>query len=180
MNGPDQLVLGSMMLSVFEVWLRLPRRASHHGGAAALSYHIRMRRMEERARSRVEATEAAAPLPVRLDCARPDSDVDLFLKLTRRGSSELVGVKDDTARIFGRKADIMTRDSTYKAPRERIEVNAVPHSQLRAPLRGRPPLAPFARAAADFAGDFTRPATRASSRVIHERVPKIPDTSAGT
>jgi hypothetical protein len=47
-------------------------------------------------------------------------------------------------------------------------------------LRGRPPFAPFARAAAAFAGEVAWPAMRASSRAIQAREPKMPDTSAGT
>ncbi len=50
----------------------------------------------------------------------------------------------------------------------------------QARLRGRPPLAPFERAAAALAGEVAWPARRASSRVIQARVPKTPDTSAGT
>lgn len=45
---------------------------------------------------------------------------------------------------------------------------------------GLPPFAPFARAAAVFATDLTCPARRASSFVIHSRVPKIPATREGT
>lgn len=52
--------------------------------------------------------------------------------------------------------------------------------QTFAALRGRPPLAPLERAAAAFAGDLTRPATRANSRAIQARVPKTPATRAGT
>jgi len=43
-----------------------------------------------------------------------------------------------------------------------------------------PPLAPLARAAAAFVGDFVRPARRANSLAIQARVPKMPETSAGT
>jgi hypothetical protein len=50
----------------------------------------------------------------------------------------------------------------------------------RADLRGRPPFAPFNRAAATLAGDFVRLAMRASWLAIHLRVPKMPDTKAGT
>src|SRR5208337_5107800 len=53
-------------------------------------------------------------------------------------------------------------------------------TQPYAVLRGRPPLAPFVRAAAAFAGDVTGPAPRTDTRAIHARVPKTPDTSAGT
>ena len=52
--------------------------------------------------------------------------------------------------------------------------------QAFAALRGRPPLAPLERAAAAFAGDLARPATRANSRAIQARVPKTPATRAGT
>jgi hypothetical protein len=49
----------------------------------------------------------------------------------------------------------------------------------RADLRGRPPFAPFNRAAAALAGDFVRPAMRASWFAVHLRIPKMPDTKAG-
>lgn len=52
--------------------------------------------------------------------------------------------------------------------------------QVRATFLGRPPLAPFARAAAAFAGEVLLPAARASSRVIQRRAPNMPATSAGT
>ena len=46
-------------------------------------------------------------------------------------------------------------------------------------FRGRPPFAPFARAAVAFDGEVLLPATRAKSRAIQAFVPKIPATSAG-
>ena len=49
-----------------------------------------------------------------------------------------------------------------------------------AALRGRPPVAPLARAAAALAGDLARPAMRARSPAIQARVPKMPATRAGT
>jgi predicted nucleotidyltransferase len=59
--------------------------------------------------------------------ARDDSDVDLFFdyekdKLSLFGLMEL---KERTARILGRKADIMTRDSLHKTLRQRVEASAV-------------------------------------------------------
>ena len=47
-------------------------------------------------------------------------------------------------------------------------------------LRGLPPFAPFARAAAALAMDVARPAWRARALLIHSRVPNTPATSAGT
>ena len=60
--------------------------------------------------------------------AREDSDVDLFFDYDRGkfGLYELIDVKEAAARILGRKADIMTRDSIHKALRARVEANAVP------------------------------------------------------
>lgn len=60
--------------------------------------------------------------------ARADSDVDLFFDYPRGkfGLYELMDVKETTARILGRKADIMTRDSIHKALRARVEANAIP------------------------------------------------------
>ena len=55
-----------------------------------------------------------------------------------------------------------------------------PSQPVAAVFRGRPPLAPLARAAAAFVGDFVRPARRANSLAIQARVPKMPETSAGT
>jgi uncharacterized protein len=54
--------------------------------------------------------------------AREDSDVDLFFdyKRGKLGLLELMDVKEETSRILGRKADIMTRDSLHKALRSRI------------------------------------------------------------
>ena len=46
-------------------------------------------------------------------------------------------------------------------------------AQLHPALRGRPPFAPFARAAAALAGEVARPARRASS-LIQARVPNTP------
>jgi predicted nucleotidyltransferase len=60
--------------------------------------------------------------------AREDSDVDLFFDYGRGklGLFELMDVKEAAARILGRKADIMTRDSVHKAIRSRVEASAVP------------------------------------------------------
>ncbi len=60
--------------------------------------------------------------------AREDSDVDLFFDQERGsfGLYELMDVKDATARILGRKTDVMTRGSIHKALRRNIEADAVP------------------------------------------------------
>ncbi|MBW4092006.1 MAG: DNA polymerase III subunit beta [Proteobacteria bacterium] len=60
--------------------------------------------------------------------AREDSDVDLFFDYPRGkfGLYELMDVKETAARILGRKADIMTRDSIHKALRLRVEADAIP------------------------------------------------------
>jgi predicted nucleotidyltransferase len=59
--------------------------------------------------------------------AREDSDIDLFLDYERGklGLFELMDVKEETTRILGRKADIMTRDSLHKVLRSRIEASAL-------------------------------------------------------
>ena len=59
--------------------------------------------------------------------AGEDSDVDLFFDYERGklGLFELMDVKEQTSRILGRKADIMTRDSLHKVPRARIEASAL-------------------------------------------------------
>jgi predicted nucleotidyltransferase len=59
--------------------------------------------------------------------ARDDSDVDLFFDYERGklGLFELMDVKEETTRILGRKADIMTRDSLHKVLRSRIEASAL-------------------------------------------------------
>lgn len=59
--------------------------------------------------------------------ARPDSDVDLFLDYEKGklGLFALMEVKERTAAILGRKADIMTRDSLHRMLRDRIEASAV-------------------------------------------------------
>ena len=59
--------------------------------------------------------------------AREDSDVDLFFDYDKGkfGLFELMDVKERTAAILGRKADIMTRDSLHRMLRERIEAAAV-------------------------------------------------------
>ena len=59
--------------------------------------------------------------------AREDSDVDLFFdyKRGKLGLFELMDVKEQTSRILGRKADIMTRDSLHKILRSRIEASAL-------------------------------------------------------
>ncbi|HKM64558.1 MAG TPA: nucleotidyltransferase domain-containing protein [Acidisphaera sp.] len=60
--------------------------------------------------------------------AREDSDIDLFFDYKRGtfGLYELMDVKEAAARILGRKADIMTRDSIHKALRARVEDEAIP------------------------------------------------------
>jgi hypothetical protein len=59
--------------------------------------------------------------------AREDSDIDLFFDYERGklGLFELMDVKEETSRILGRKADIMTRDSLHKVLRSRIEASAL-------------------------------------------------------
>ena len=59
--------------------------------------------------------------------AGPESDVDLFFDYERGkfGLFQLMDVKDAAARILGRKADIMTRDSLHRALRSRIEADAL-------------------------------------------------------
>jgi hypothetical protein len=59
--------------------------------------------------------------------AREDSDVDMFFDYERGklGLFELMDVKEAAARILGRKADIMTRDSLHKTLREQIEAAAL-------------------------------------------------------
>jgi uncharacterized protein len=59
--------------------------------------------------------------------AREDSDVDLFFDHERGklGLFELMDVKERTADILGRKADIMTRGSLHPRLRKRIEESAV-------------------------------------------------------
>jgi predicted nucleotidyltransferase len=61
------------------------------------------------------------------DEAREDSDVDLFFDYERGklGLFELMGVKEETSRILGHNADIMTRDSLHKVLRSRIEASAL-------------------------------------------------------
>ncbi len=55
------------------------------------------------------------------------SDVDLFFDYEKGklGVFELMDVKDYAARILGRKADIMTRDSLHRILRPQIEASAV-------------------------------------------------------
>jgi uncharacterized protein len=59
--------------------------------------------------------------------AGEDSDVDLFFDYEKGklGLFELMDVKEQTSRILGRKADIMTRDSLHKVVRARIEASAL-------------------------------------------------------
>lgn len=61
------------------------------------------------------------------DEAHEDSDVDLFFDYERGklGLFELMDVKEETSRILGHKADIMTRDSLHKVLRSRIEASAL-------------------------------------------------------
>ena len=56
-----------------------------------------------------------------------DSDVDLFFDYQRGqlGVFELMDLKEYAAKIFGRKTDIMTRDSLHKTLRPAIEATAV-------------------------------------------------------
>jgi len=56
-----------------------------------------------------------------------DSDVDLFFDYERGklGLFELIDVKEQTSRILGRKADIMTHDSLHNVLRSRIEAAAL-------------------------------------------------------
>jgi predicted nucleotidyltransferase len=59
--------------------------------------------------------------------ARDDSDVDLFFDF-EKGSLSLFGlmdVKQRTAQILGREADVMTRDSMHLRLRKRIEASAL-------------------------------------------------------
>jgi predicted nucleotidyltransferase len=59
--------------------------------------------------------------------AREDSDVDLFFDHPEGslGLYQLMDVKDTTARILGRKTEIMTRRSLHPVLRERIEASAL-------------------------------------------------------
>ena len=59
--------------------------------------------------------------------AGEDSDVDLFFDYEKGklGLFELMDLKEQTSRILGRKADIMTRDSLHKVLRARIEASAL-------------------------------------------------------
>ena len=59
--------------------------------------------------------------------ARDDSDVDLFFDYERGKLSlfDLMEVKEQAARILGRKTDIMTRDSIHNVMRARIEASAL-------------------------------------------------------
>jgi predicted nucleotidyltransferase len=59
--------------------------------------------------------------------ARDDSDVDLFFDYEKGKLSlfDLMEVKEQAARILGRKTDIMTRDSIHKVLRARIEASAL-------------------------------------------------------
>ena len=59
--------------------------------------------------------------------ARDDSDIDLFFDYDQ-GELSLFGlmeVKEQTARILGRPADIMTRDSLHYLIRARVEASAL-------------------------------------------------------
>ena len=60
------------------------------------------------------------------DEANDESDVDLFFDYEKGklGVFELMDVKDFTASILNRKADILTRDSIHKALRQTIEATA--------------------------------------------------------
>jgi len=59
--------------------------------------------------------------------ARDESDIDLFFDYEKGRLSlfDLMELKEQTARILGRKTDIMTRDSLHKTLRQRIEASAL-------------------------------------------------------
>jgi uncharacterized protein len=59
--------------------------------------------------------------------AQDRSDIDLFFdhEKGKLGLFELMDVKERTAKILGRKADIMTRDSLHPLLKKRIEESAV-------------------------------------------------------
>ena len=61
------------------------------------------------------------------DEAREDSDIDLFFDHPEGslGLFQLMDVKETTARILGRQADIMTRRSLHPLLKERIESSAL-------------------------------------------------------
>ncbi|MBV9114178.1 MAG: nucleotidyltransferase domain-containing protein [Hyphomicrobiales bacterium] len=61
------------------------------------------------------------------DEAREESDIDLFFDYQKGklGVYELMDVKEAAARILGRAADIMTRDSLHKTLRQNIEASAL-------------------------------------------------------
>ena len=61
------------------------------------------------------------------DEAREESDIDLFFDYQKGklGVYELTDVKEAAARILGRAADIMTRDSLHKTLRQNIEASAL-------------------------------------------------------
>jgi len=61
------------------------------------------------------------------DDARDDSDIDLFFDHERGklGLFRLMDVQETTAKILGRKADVMTRGSLHPVLRERIEAAAL-------------------------------------------------------
>jgi predicted nucleotidyltransferase len=61
------------------------------------------------------------------DEAGDDSDVDLFFDYQRGklGLFELMDVREATAKILGRPADMITRDSLHKTLRKRIEASAL-------------------------------------------------------
>jgi predicted nucleotidyltransferase len=59
--------------------------------------------------------------------ARADSDVDLFFDHERGklGLFQLMDVQEAAAKILGRKADVMTRNSLHPVLRQRIESSAL-------------------------------------------------------
>lgn len=61
------------------------------------------------------------------DAARSESDVDLFLEYPKGtlSLSGLMEIKERAAKILGRAADIMTRDSLHKVLRASIEASAL-------------------------------------------------------
>jgi predicted nucleotidyltransferase len=61
------------------------------------------------------------------DEAREDSDIDLFFDHPEGslGLFQLMDVKEATARILGREADIMTRRSLHPLLKQRIEASAL-------------------------------------------------------
>jgi uncharacterized protein len=61
------------------------------------------------------------------DEARDNSDVDLFFDYEEGsfGLFDLMDVQELAARILGRKADVMTRDSIHRVLRPAVEASAL-------------------------------------------------------